>query len=153
MWRRGYMPSASPTGEPGCRRWSCYRRWRWWVWRHSFFRLPLLSALGAQQVSLPIFNPPLYRFAVVQPFVQHLPCKGHQFLISSKPERNQLRRGELRDSRAQIHWQQALQPQAHLQTNHAVLHREREQTGVKNENQEGDGEQHVHDGSERNPVL
>src|ERR1700730_5875456 len=122
------MPSASPTGEPGCRRWPCYLLWRSWAWWRSFFRLRL--ALGTQKVRLPILDAPLDRFAVAQFFIQYLPCKGRQFLISRQAERNQLRSGELRDSRAQLRRQQALQAQAHLQTNHAVLNRERGHTGV-----------------------
>ena len=60
---------------------------------------------------------------------------------------------ELRDSRAQIGRQQALETQPHFQANHAVLNRERESARVKKYEHERGGEQDVHDGSKGDPVF
>src|SRR5438445_10509636 len=155
------MPSVSAIGELGHRRWAYSRHWRSWAWRRSSFSQFLVtvlggflrSALGSQKVSLPILDAPLDCLAIGKPFVQHLPRQAGQFVVSRKTQRDQLRNGGLRDSRAQVRRQQALEPQTHFQTNQTILNGKREKPRIQKGNHERRAEHHAHDGRKVNSGL
>src|SRR5213595_1535080 len=82
-----------------------------------------LLKLGPQVIGLPVLDERLDLALVGEPFVEHAPHERRKLAISGETQRDELAVRELRDPRLQVRRELLAQPEAHLETDDAVLHR------------------------------
>src|SRR5712692_532767 len=87
--------------------------------------------------------------AFCQLFVQNFSRQRRQFRIARKPQRDDLSDVELAGSRLQIRRQHLCVPQAFLQTDDPILHRQGKQPRFENQDDQSRGQYHSKDSRKR----
>src|SRR6185436_17552610 len=119
----GFQSPACPAvalAKAGCRSPVAGRRRR--VARYLW---PVQS-LSAQMIGLPLFHELFDSLPVVHALLENLPGQRWQLAVAREAQCDELSGGELVDPRLEVWRQELAHAQPHLETDHTVLHPQRE---------------------------